>query len=157
MSGVHRIQRVPDNDGRRRQTSTVTVAIVEHVESVVVLSEDDCDFESFRGRGAGGQHRNTTDSAVRVTHRPSGLVVKSESQRSWWQNKSTAMAELARRLEAQEAGVQSAKVNNVRVDQIGIGDRPSHDWTWCGWRDEVHHHSTGKKYRMSSALKGKLL
>ncbi len=148
------MQRVPVND-TRKHTSTVTVAIVQESDVAISVNESDCDFESFRGSGAGGQHRNTTDSAVRITHRPTGIVVKCESQRSWWQNKTTAMIELARRIGERESQSMAAKVNSVRVDQIGIGDRSSHDWTWCGWRDEVHHHHTGVRFSMSAALKGK--
>ena len=133
------------------------MALVETSRAQVILKETECSFESFRGSGAGGQHRNVTDSAVRITHLPTGMVVKSESQRSWWQNRNAAMAELANRLASAEATAAAVAANQDRTSQIGVGDRPSHDWTWCGWRDEVTHHRSGRRYQMSAALKGRFL
>lgn len=156
LAGVHRVQRVPVND-RRRHTSTITVAIVDDTSPRFVLDDDDCVVETYRGSGAGGQHRNTSDTAVRVRHVPSGVVVKSEAQRSWWRNKEAAFSELRRRLEAGAAAEAAAVMNDVRVGQIGVGDRPSHDWTWTGWRDEVVCHSAGARWRMAAALKGRFL
>lgn len=133
------------------------MALVEATSARTALKEAECSFESFRGSGAGGQHRNVTDSAVRVTHLPTGIVVKSEGQRSWWQNRNAAMAELANRLASAEATAAAAAANQNRTSQIGVGDRPSHDWTWCGWRDEVVHHGSGRRYRMNAALRGRFL
>lgn len=133
------------------------MALVEATSTQTVLKESDCSIESFRGSGAGGQHRNVTDSAVRITHIPTGVVVKSEGQRSWWQNRNAAMVELANRLASAEATAAADETNRNRTNQIGIGDRPSHDWTWCGWRDEVTHHGSGRRFQMSAALKGRFL
>ncbi len=152
--GTHRVQRVPEG-ANRRHTSTVTVAILDGSVPVFSFSEDEVDLTTYRGSGPGGQHRNKVESGVRARHVPSGIVVTADTNRSWWNNRQTAMAELRRRLEeAHVSGVQSA-LNTERVDQIGIGDRPSHDWTWCAWRDEVTCHTSGRRMKMSSALRGR--
>lgn len=135
----------------------MTVALVDLGKAVSVVDPADVRMDTYRGSGAGGQHRNVTDSAVRLTHRPSGIVVKSEAQRNQWQNRQTAWAELERRVSADVEASAAADVNAVRVGQVGAGDRPSHDWTWCGWRDSVTCHSSGGSWRMSAALKGKFL
>lgn len=113
--------------------------------------------ETYRGSGAGGQHRNVTDSAVRLTHWPTGIVVKSEAQRNQWQNRQAAWAELERRVSADVEASVVADMNVERVSQVGAGDRASHDWTWCAWRDSVVHHGSGEQWRMSSALRGRFL
>lgn len=154
--GVHRIQRVPQGE-RRRHTSTVTVAITDATTAAVVLDPADVDEWTYRGTGAGGQHRNTSDTAVRVRHRPTGLEAKSEAQRSWWQNRQAAWAELERRVAVQAQATQAQARNAERTGQIGVGDRPSHDWTWCAWRDTATCHATGQQWPMSAAMRGRWL
>lgn len=85
---------------------------------------------------------------------PSQIIVRAERERSWWQNKQQALEELRRRLEASERASAAAKANEARVDQIGQGLREQHDWTWCGWRNQVTDHTTNKKVSMDRALKG---
>ena len=154
---MHRIQRVPGNSNRRH-TSTVTVALLDAAAvTAATVDESDLVIETYRGTGPGGQHRNTSDTGVRVTHTPTGIVAKVDRGRSWFQNRQAAIAELTRRVQAAAEGAQAAEHNATRVDQIGAGDRPSHDWTWCGWRDEVTCHAGGKRWLMSKALRGRFL
>lgn len=151
---MHRIQRVPKNS-KQRQTSTVTVAVLAKPGRVGSISEDEISLESYNGGGPGGQHSNKTLSGVKVTHLPTGITAKSDSRRSWWQNKELATAELERRVRRDREFAVRTATNMERVEQIGIGDRPSHNWTWTGWRDEVVHHPTGRRWSMSQALKGR--
>lgn len=140
----------------KRHSSTVTVALVEGGATAKrALDMAEVDIETYRGSGPGGQHRNTSDTAVRARHRPTGLVAKSEAQRSWWQNQQAAVAELERRVQAQEAAGAAAALNDARVDQIGVGGREERSWTWTSWRDSVTHHPTGRSWRMSAMLQGR--
>lgn len=142
----------------RRHTSTVTVAVLageEQDDETFDLA--DVDIESYRGSGPGGQHRNKTETGVRVRHRPTGLEAKADRGRSWWQNRNEALAELERRVTEHLGAVASTAENSERISQIGAGDRFSHDWTWCAWRDEVTCHRTGKRWNMSRALRGRFL
>lgn len=149
------MQRVPVNDVRRH-SSTVTVAFVDDSETDFVLDDGEVEITSYRGSGPGGQHRNTSDTGVRAKHLPTGIVAKADNSRSWWQNRQAAMAELGRRVEADLKASADADRNAARVEQIGLGDRASHEWTWTAWRDQAVDHSTGKRYKMSAALKGRL-
>lgn len=109
----------------------------------------------YRASGKGGQHRNVTDSAVRLQHRPSGLTVTAERERSQHENRRAAWAELERRLRAQADETAAAALNAERRSQIETAERPSRDWTWCAWRDEVREHETGRRLRMSAAMRGR--
>lgn len=119
------------------------------------VEDSDLDVRSYNGGGPGGQHSNKTLSGVEITHRPTGIMAKSDNKRSWWQNKQAALSELEKRVAAAVQSEAQDKLNAERVEQIGIGDRPSHDWTWTAWRDSVTDHNTGKTYVMSKALKGR--
>jgi len=158
FSGTHRIQCIPKNDRNgRRHTSTATVALIDDpVTSQVELVDDElrCDF--YRGHGKGGQHRNKTSSAVRLTHLPTGMVVIVERGRSQGQNIETVRAELLRRLRDEHRSESSSKVNQTRTRQISTGERPTKQWTWNAQRDEVLHHETGRRYRMTAFLRGEL-
>jgi peptide chain release factor 1 len=124
-SGVHRVQRVPSTESSGRiHTSTVTVAVLPEADEVDVdVDPSDLEIERYRAQGAGGQHVNTTDSAVRITHRPTGIVATSQSERSQHQNKDRAMRVLLARVkalfEAQAHSEQAAE----RRSQVGTGDR----------------------------------
>ena len=125
-SGGHRVQRVPDTETQGRiHTSACTVAILPEVEDVadVIINPADIRLDTFRASGAGGQHINKTDSAVRITHGPTGIVVECQDGRSQHQNKAQAMQVLAARIKAKEVDAQNAKIASERRNLIGSGDR----------------------------------
>lgn len=109
---------------------------------------------TFRGSGAGGQHRNKTDSCVRLVHVESGTAVVATESRSQWQNRQAAWAELRSRLQALSTAAAAKAENDERSTQIGGGGRGSYDWTWCAWRDTVD--GPGGRKSMRAALKGDL-
>lgn len=112
---------------------------------------------TYRGSGPGGQHRNTSDTAVRARHLPTGIEAKSEAQRSWNQNRLAALAELERRVADVRRSAAKEASNDSRVAQVGLGDRVSHDWTWNAWRDTVTCRRSGRSWSMSSALRGRFM
>jgi len=125
-SGGHRVQRVPDTETQGRiHTSACTVAILPEVEDVadVTINPADIRLDTFRASGAGGQHINKTDSAVRITHAPTGIVVECQDGRSQHQNKAQAMLVLAARIKAKEVDAQNAEIASERRNLIGSGDR----------------------------------
>ncbi len=124
-SGVHRVQRVPATEGAGRvHTSTATVAVLPEAEDVdVQINESDLRVDVFRASGAGGQHINTTDSAVRITHIPTGVAVACQEERSQHKNKAKALKLLKSRILAHAQEVQRAKESLARKEQIGTGER----------------------------------
>lgn len=124
-SGVHRVQRVPVTEAAGRiHTSTITVAVLPEADEVdVVISPNDIRVDTFRASGAGGQHVNTTDSAIRITHIPSGLVVSCQDERSQNKNKAKAMKELRSRMLESEIRKADAERSSERKSKIGSGDR----------------------------------
>ncbi len=124
-SGVHRVQRVPATETAGRvHTSTATVAVLPEAEDVdVLINESDLRFDVYRSGGAGGQHVNTTDSAVRVTHIPTGVAVACQEERSQHKNKAKAIKMLKSRLLAHAQEEQRAKESLNRKEQIGTGER----------------------------------
>jgi len=123
-SGVHRVQRVPDTESSGRiHTSAATVAVLPDVEDVdVEIRTEDLRIDTMRASGAGGQHVNTTDSAVRITHAPSGIVVIA-SEKSQHQNRATAMKLLRAKLYDTQKEAQDKERADARKDQVGSGDR----------------------------------
>lgn len=125
-SGGHRVQRVPDTETQGRvHTSACTVAVLPEVDAVadVTINPADIRLDTFRASGAGGQHINKTDSAVRITHAPTGIVVECQDGRSQHANKAQAMQVLAARIKAQEVDAQNAEIASERRNLIGSGDR----------------------------------
>lgn len=124
-SGVHRVQRVPETEsGGRIHTSTITVAIMPEAEEIdFQLDMNDCKFDVFRASGNGGQCVNTTDSAVRLTHIPSGIVISCQDEKSQLKNKDKALKILRSRLYEMELAAQHDAESEARRSQVGTGDR----------------------------------
>ncbi|WP_221764108.1 peptide chain release factor 1 [Methyloradius palustris] len=125
-SGGHRVQRVPDTETQGRiHTSACTVAVLPEADEVsdVVINPADIRIDTYRASGAGGQHINKTDSAVRITHLPTGIVVECQDDRSQHKNKAQAMSVLAARIKAAQVNEQNSKIASERKSLIGSGDR----------------------------------
>lgn len=158
-SGVHRIQRVPVTESSGRiQTSTATVAVLPEVEAVDVdLNLSDCSFDTFRSSGAGGQHINKTDSAVRLTHKPSGIVIEVDGERSQLQNKNRAIQMLRAKLYDLAEHERNAKIASDRKNQVGTGDRSERIRTYNYHENRVTDHRIGLSlYSLDSLLNGNL-
>ncbi|HVY96610.1 MAG TPA: peptide chain release factor 1 [Solirubrobacterales bacterium] len=123
--GTHRVQRVPETEAQGRiHTSTATVAVLPEVEEVEVeVDPNDLQIDVYRSSGPGGQSVNTTDSAVRITHKPTGIVVSMQDEKSQLQNKDRAMRVLRARLYERELAEQQAKIASERKAQVGSGER----------------------------------
>ena len=155
-AGGHRHQRVPPNEKRGRvHTSTVTVAVLPvPSESEVQINERDLEWKTCRSNGPGGQSVNTTDSAVQVTHLPTGLQVRCESEKSQLQNKEAARALLRARLQQTATDRADQERNGARKSQLGSGQRGDKTRTYRHQDDIVTDHSTGKKAALQRVLRG---
>ena len=158
-SGVHRVQRVPVTESQGRiQTSTVTVAVLPEAEDVDVdINEADLQIDTFRSSGAGGQHINKTDSAIRITHIPTGTVVECQDERSQYKNKDKAMKILRSRILEAEREKQQAAIAGERRAQVGTGDRSERIRTYNYPQGRVTDHRIGLTlYKLEAILNGDL-
>jgi peptide chain release factor 1 len=159
-SGTHRVQRVPDTEAQGRiHTSTCTVAILPELDEVddVEINPADLRIDTFRSSGAGGQHVNKTDSAVRITHLPSGIVVECQDERSQHKNRARAMALLKARLLAVEQERQQSALATSRRLQVGSGDRSERIRTYNFPQGRVTDHRINLTlYKLSQILDGQL-
>jgi len=158
-SGVHRVQRIPATESSGRiHTSTVTVAVLPEAEEVDVnLNKNDIRIDVFRSSGNGGQCVNTTDSAVRVTHIPSGIVVSCQNEKSQIKNKAQALKVLYARLFEMEQAKHDAEISADRKSQVGTGDRSERIRTYNFPQGRVTDHRVGLTlHRLDSVLDGDL-
>ena len=158
-SGVHRVQRVPETEtGGRIHTSTATVAVLPEMDAVEVhIDPKDLQIDTYRSSGAGGQHVNKTESAIRITHLPTGTVVECQDERSQYKNKDRAMKILASRLYAAESARRCAERSAERRSQVGTGMRNERIRTYNFPQGRVTDHRIGLTlYKLDQVLDGDL-
>ena len=158
-SGVHRVQRVPETESQGRiHTSTVTVAVLPEAQEVdVEINPADLQIDTYRAGGAGGQHVNKTESAIRITHIPTGTVVECQDERSHYKNKDRAMKILRSRILEQEQEKQNAEIAGERKSQVGTGDRSERIRTYNYPQGRVSDHRIGLTlYKIDQILNGDL-
>lgn len=158
-SGVHRVQRVPDTEAQGRvHTSTVTVAVLPEAEDVEIeINPADLQIDTYRAGGAGGQHVNKTESAIRITHIPTGVVVECQDERSQYKNKDKAMKVLKSRLLEAKRNEQESAVAEERRSQVGTGDRSERIRTYNYPQSRLTDHRIGLTlYRLEDVLNGDL-
>lgn len=156
-SGVHRVQRVPVTESNGRiQTSTITVAVLPEVDEVEVeVNPADIKIESCKSSGAGGQHINKTESAVRLTHKPSGIVIECDQERSQLQNKEKAMRLLYSKLYDIKEREQEELISSTRKSQVGSGDRSEKIRTYNFPQSRITDHRINKTlYNLGAFLNG---
>ena len=156
-SGVHRVQRVPETEASGRiHTSTVTVAVLPEMEEVdFEINPADLQVDTFRSSGAGGQHVNKTESAIRITHMPTGTVVECQDERSQHKNRDRAMKILVSRLYEEECRKQTEQFAAERKSQVGTGDRSERIRTYNYPQGRVTDHRIGLTlYRLEQILNG---
>ncbi len=158
-SGVHRVQRVPETESQGRiHTSTVTVAVLPEAQDVDVdINPADLQIDTFRSSGAGGQHINKTESAIRITHIPTGTVVECQDERSQHKNKDKAMKILRSRILEAEREKQHSEIAGERKAQVGTGDRSERIRTYNYPQGRVSDHRIGLTlYKLEAVLNGDL-
>ena len=156
-SGVHRVQRIPVTESNGRiQTSTVTVAVLPEVDEIEVeVNPADIKIESCKSSGAGGQHINKTESAVRLTHKPTGIVIECDQERSQFQNKDRAMRLLYAKLYDIKQREQTEAIASARKSQVGSGDRSEKIRTYNFPQSRVTDHRINKTiYSLDGFLDG---
>ena len=158
-SGVHRVQRVPTTESSGRiHTSTVTVAVLPEVEEVdVVIKQNELRIDTFCASGAGGQHVNRTESAVRITHLPTGIVVQCQDEKSQLKNKDKAMRVLRAKVQDLADEMQRSEVAENRKSQVGTGDRSERIRTYNFPQGRVTDHRVGLTlHKLDYVLNGEL-
>ena len=156
-SGVHRVQRVPETESQGRvQTSTATVAVLPEVEDVEIeLNMSDVIVETCKSSGAGGQHVNKTESAIRLIHKPTGIVVECQDERSQFKNKDKAFKILKAKLYDIKVREQNDKIASERKSQVGTGDRSEKIRTYNYQQSRVTDHRIGYTiYSLEAFLNG---
>jgi peptide chain release factor 1 len=159
-SGVHRVQRVPDTEAQGRvHTSAATVAVLPEVEDVdIEIKADDLKIDTMRSQGAGGQHVNKTESAIRITHVPSGVVVMVQEERSQHKNRAKAMAMLRAKLYDAEKTKRDTERAAARKDQVGSGDRSERIRTYNFPQGRVTDHRINLTlYNLPKVMEGEAL
>jgi peptide chain release factor 1 len=158
-SGVHRVQRVPETESQGRiHTSTVTVAVLIEADDVEIeINPTDLNIDVFRSSGAGGQHINKTESAVRITHIPTGIVVECQDERSQHKNKDKAMKILRSRIYDMMQQKQQAEIASNRKSQVGTGDRSERIRTYNYPQGRMTDHRINLTlYKLEEILNGRL-
>jgi peptide chain release factor 1 len=158
-SGVHRVQRVPATESQGRiHTSAVTVAVLPEAEEVeIAIDTNDLKIDVFRASGPGGQHVNKTDSAVRITHLPTGLVVSCQDEKSQFKNKAKALKILRARLLDRAVQAQQSEISQERKSQVGSGDRSERIRTYNYPQGRVTDHRIGVTvHNLENVLEGDL-
>lgn len=157
-SGGHRVQRVPETESQGRvHTSACTVAVMPEIPEADLpeIKAGDLKIDTFRASGAGGQHVNTTDSAIRITHLPTGTVVECQDERSQHKNKAKAMAVLAARIVQAEEERRAAAISDTRRNLLGSGDRSDRIRTYNYPQGRVSDHRINLTiYRLNEVLEG---
>ncbi len=159
-SGVHRVQRVPETEsGGRIHTSAATVAVLPEAEEVdVQIEEKDLRIDTYRAQGAGGQHVNTTDSAVRITHLPTGIVVQQQDEKSQHKNRAKALKILRARIYDAEREAQASARAEDRKNQVGSGDRSERIRTYNFPQGRVSDHRINLTlHKLDKVLEGEAL
>lgn len=159
-AGTHRVQRVPATESQGRvHTSAITVAVMPEVDDVeVIINESDLKIDVMRSSGCGGQSVNTTDSAVRITHLPTGIVVNNQDQKSQHKNKDKAMQILKARIYELQMNEAKEKEMNERKDQVGTGDRSGRIRTYNYPQNRISDHRINLTlYRLEEIMQGGLM
>ncbi|MBQ6893279.1 MAG: PCRF domain-containing protein, partial [Clostridia bacterium] len=158
-SGVHRVQRVPETEAQGRiQTSTATVAVLPEAEDVEIeINPADLKIETCKSSGAGGQHVNKTESAIRIIHIPTGIIVECQEERSQFKNRDKAMKMLRTKLYDIELSKQTEAIASARKSQVGTGDRSERIRTYNYPQGRITDHRIGLTlYSLENFLNGNI-